>query len=157
MIDAGDADRLVVVQLVDLPVQRHLRMRHHLTDMLRELTLIDLGERSEGDSDVPARLLRFVADVRLRFADANVLFQRQLREAVSEGRQTVTLELALPPSAGQWARAFADYFDEADEFCRSGELLTMASPPDVVAHRHWLADEVERQLAAVTSPSAASS
>ncbi len=148
MTDATDTDRLVTVRLVDLPVQRHLRMRHHLNDMLRELTLIGLGEHSEGDSDVPARLVQFVADVRVRFADAGVLFQRQLRDAVSEGRQTVTFELSLPPAAGQWARSFAEYFDEADEFCRAGELLTLASPPDVVAHRHWLADEVERQLAA---------
>ncbi|MBW3609703.1 MAG: FAD-binding oxidoreductase, partial [Actinobacteria bacterium] len=95
---------------------------------------------SEGDSDVPARLVRFVADVRVRFADAGVLFQRQLRDAVSEGRQTVTFELSLPPAAGQWARAFAEYFDEADEFCRAGELLTLASPPDVVAHPRDEAD-----------------
>ncbi|MBV8982040.1 MAG: hypothetical protein JO086_14145, partial [Acidimicrobiia bacterium] len=36
--------------------------------------------------------------------------------------------------------------DAADEFCRSGDLLTLASSPENVAWRHWWRDEVLSQV-----------
>ena len=36
--------------------------------------------------------------------------------------------------------------DEADEFCRSGQLLTLEAPPDVVIWRHWWRDQVVGQI-----------
>jgi hypothetical protein len=35
---------------------------------------------------------------------------------------------------------------EASEFCRRGELLTLATPPEYVAFREWFLDEIARQL-----------
>ena len=35
---------------------------------------------------------------------------------------------------------------EADEFCRRGELLTLATPPEYVAFREWFLGEIVRQL-----------
>ena len=36
--------------------------------------------------------------------------------------------------------------DEADVFCREGELLTLATPADEVAFRRWFLNEFVRQL-----------
>jgi hypothetical protein len=39
-----------------------------------------------------------------------------------------------------------ELLDAADEFCRSGDLLTLASSPEVVAWRHWWRNQVVRQV-----------
>ena len=36
--------------------------------------------------------------------------------------------------------------DEADEFCRHSDLLTLATPADLVAFRRWFLGEIIRQL-----------
>jgi hypothetical protein len=44
--------------------------------------------------------------------------------------------------------ALGAILDEVDELCRQGQyLLTLATPPDLVAYRHWLLEEFTRQIA----------
>ena len=43
--------------------------------------------------------------------------------------------------------------DAADEFCRSGHLLTLDAPPEVVAWRHWWRDQILGQIRDGIEPS----
>lgn len=52
----------------------------------------------------------------------------------------------MPPVAGTAAQLFLRTMDETDEWCKRGELLTLASPPDQRALRRWFFGEIERQV-----------
>jgi hypothetical protein len=53
----------------------------------------------------------------------------------------------VPASAGSAATALGEMLDEADEFCRAGDLLTLAAPDDSVEFRRWYLGEIVGQLA----------
>ena len=36
--------------------------------------------------------------------------------------------------------------EEADDYCRRGELLTLATPPELVAFRNWYLGQVVEQI-----------
>ena len=45
------------------------------------------------------------------------------------------------------ARSMAAMMAEVDEFCRAGDhLMTLATPPEVVALREWVLEELTRQI-----------
>ncbi len=52
----------------------------------------------------------------------------------------------MPPEVAAAARRLGDLLDEADEFCRSGHLLTVATQPESVAFRRWYLGEFQRQI-----------
>lgn len=62
----------------------------------------------------------------------------------------MTLEVTyhVTPSAAQACRDLLAGLDEADAFCSAGQrLITLASPPDQIAFRHWYLGEFIAQLA----------
>ncbi|MDP8936487.1 MAG: hypothetical protein M3O23_01920, partial [Actinomycetota bacterium] len=48
----------------------------------------------------------------------------------------------MPAEVGPAAAEFNRLLDEADEFCRAGDLLTLATPPDTAAFRRWFLDHL---------------
>lgn len=73
--------------------------------------------------------------------------RQELTDALNRGTDTIDLELVVPSAAGSAAREFLRAMDESDEWCEHGELLTLASPPEQRAFRHWFFGEIERQIA----------
>ena len=60
--------------------------------------------------------------------------------------ETVDIELPGDETAAQITEHITELLDAADEFCRSGDLLTLAASPQVVAWRHWWRDQVVGQI-----------
>jgi hypothetical protein len=58
----------------------------------------------------------------------------------------VDLEIDVPAGAAPAAAEMQATLAEADEFCRNGELLTLAASPEFVAFRNWFLGEIVRQL-----------
>ena len=52
----------------------------------------------------------------------------------------------MPAALAAAARRLRTLLDEADAFCRAGDLLTLATQPEGVAFRHWYLDEFQRQI-----------
>jgi hypothetical protein len=52
----------------------------------------------------------------------------------------------VPLAAGEACVELNAMLDEADEFCREGDLLTLATPADQVAFRRWFLGEFVEQL-----------
>ncbi len=53
----------------------------------------------------------------------------------------------MPPQIADAVRHLGAVFDEADAYCREGEhLLTLATPPDALAYRHWVLEEFIAQI-----------
>ena len=57
----------------------------------------------------------------------------------------VDIEFPADETAVDLTERLTELLDAADEFCRSGHLLTLAASPQVVAWRHWWRDQVVGQ------------
>lgn len=133
----------VTVRILGMPLDIMQRSAEHTDELLREFALI----REDGPDHVPARLLDLIEELRGRFGAVATGPRQAMQDAIERGERSVDLEYAVPSELGSAARRLGDLLDEADEFCRSGDLLTMATPADTLAFRTWYLAEFERQIA----------
>jgi hypothetical protein len=140
----GD-DALVEVVFLDLPVEEYRRSQQHHAALLREFALIDADEEHSRD-EVPTRVTALVHELGTRFGRFSVEPEERLRRAVAEGAQRIDITFRVPPSARQASLDLRTMLDEADEWCRRGALMTLATPDDVVAFRSRYLDEFVHQL-----------
>jgi hypothetical protein len=130
-----------------VPVDRYLAAAQHTDELVREFRLIAIGERSGvTERDVPARMLELTAELRERYARTTGEIRTRFEEAARLGEATIDLELPAVETTADITERITTLLDEADEYCRSGDLLTLETPPDVVAWRHWWRDQVVGQI-----------
>ncbi len=143
------AGPLVTVELRRLPVELRARASEHMQELQREFVLIAEGlQHTEGPSVLPRRLLDLVEILQRRYGGFTVEQEDALDEALRDGVPTLDLTFAVPPDAAEAAAALGALLDEADEYCREGRhLLTLATPPDLVAFRHWYLQQFVDQIA----------
>jgi hypothetical protein len=134
------------VRLLGVPVDLYLEASRHTAEIVREFALISFGERSGVNEHVPDRLLELVTELRQRHRRSTDAIRARFEEAAQAGQTAVDLELPAVDAAADITERLTDLLDAADEFCRSGDLLTLASSPDVVAWRHWWRDQVLHQV-----------
>lgn len=134
------------VTLTDVSVETFWQLQRHQEDMLREFALIAFShERGDGQA-VPARLLELVTDLRARFSASRGALIDEMEKASREGADTITVTISLPVAAAASVQATCAVFEEADAYCRSGDLLTLAASPEVAELRRRLCAEIVAQL-----------
>jgi hypothetical protein len=133
---------LVRVSILGMPLEVMQRSSEHSDELLREFALI----RGEGSDHVPARLLALIEDLRGRVGSFAEGPRQAMQEALERGDESIDLHYQVPPTVAAAARQLGELLDEADEFCRSGDLLTLATQPEGVAFRHWYLAEFQRQV-----------
>ena len=133
------------VALVDLPVSQFLQMQDQHDAMLREFALIAL-RADEMEASTPRRLIALANEMQERYGDAAEPFRDAVTAAAESGEVVTTLELSIPFSTLRWTEDFLLLFEEGDEYCAKGHLLTPPSPPEVVSFRRWLVGELIRQI-----------
>ena len=133
---------LVSVHILGMPLDVMQRSAEHSDELLREFALI----REEGSDHVPARLLALIEELRSRFGSFSEGPRQAMQEAIERGETTIDLHYQVPPALAGAARQLGALLDEADEFCRAGDLLTLATQPEGVAFRHWYLEEFGRQI-----------
>ena len=124
-MSAPPDEGLATVRLLGFPLQVHGRAQQQSQEMRREFQLV-LGQEQLHPGSVPARLLDLSAVLSERYAGFTEEQEREIEDGISAGREVL---------------------DEADDFCRSGQMLVLATPPDLVRYRNWYLDEFSRQLA----------
>lgn len=140
-------EQLRPVRLVGFPLAIHEQAQEHHSDLMREFSLIALGEDNHHDAAVPVRLLELVKQLTQDFGGAANEGDLQRDAALEAGLDSVDLTYRVPPAAAEASRALAAMLDEADDFCRSGDaLLTLATPPAVRLFRDWYLQEFISQL-----------
>jgi hypothetical protein len=141
--------QLVDVELRRLPVELQARAAEHAQELQREFVLIAEGlQHSEGPPTLPRRLLALVEALQREFGGFTVEQEDTLDHAVRAGIPTIDLTFRVPPAAAPAAVAIGQMLDEADEYCREGRhLLTLATPPDLVAYRRWYLQQFVDQIA----------
>jgi hypothetical protein len=140
-------DELVTVHVQGFPLQVHARAQQQSAEMRREFQLI-LGQEALHPGSVPARLLDVSNALSGRYSGFTEEQERQIEEGIASGAERLDeLVFRVPASVGEAAAQLAAVLDEADEWCRQGKMLVLATPPDLVVYRNWYLDEFRRQAA----------
>jgi len=142
-------EAMLTVEIRGLPIDVQRRAQQQADELIRELTLVGEGLRQRGNvHELPSRLVELVEQLTHTYSAFTVEQEDQLADALDRGVPTVDLTYRLPASVTDAVQALSDILDEADDYCRAGEhLLTLATPPDLVAYRRWFLDEFVRQAA----------
>ena len=144
---ADPAQEMRTVRLENLPVAALVAVRRHADNLLHELRLIASGLATGTlDAEVPRRLARLIAELNDRLASPRLISRLVVDDAAARGEETVTLALRLPGDAAFVIEQYGALLDEADEYCRRGQLLTLCLPAELVEFRRKLLDDIGRQL-----------
>jgi len=132
----------VTVRLLGLPVQLHVDAAAHQEALQRELDVISIDDQASA----PIRLRALIDEVQERYGGLSEHPTAELQAAIDRGDTSIDLTYVVPPEAAEAMDHLLAVLDEVDEYCRQGEhLLTLASPPLVVAYRNWFLGEFGRQ------------
>lgn len=133
---------LVTVRLLGIEVALQQRAAERNDTIRRELTLLGLADVD----GVPKRLVEVSAELAERFEGFAAGPRERLAEAIERGERTIDLVYELPPEAADAAEVLGSLLDEVDAFCRQGDLVTLASEPELVRYRHWFLAQVVDQI-----------
>ena len=133
---------LVHITLRGIDLRDYSETREHHDGLFREFAIISLDTDA---ASPPARLLALIDEVRDRYATFTAGPRSELLEALARGDEHVDIAFVAPRDMGESAQRFLDLLEEADEFCRRGDLLTMDTPPVAAAFRRWYLGELVRQ------------
>jgi hypothetical protein len=138
---------LVEVRLLGFPLELYSKAHEHSEDLRREFALLALQPPAElAEHDVPARLLALIEELGNRFQPLVKATHDERDAALAAGAKTVDLRYQVPASVRDAAIHLGELLDAADEFCRSGALLTLATPAECVRFRRWYLAEFVRQV-----------
>jgi anti-sigma regulatory factor (Ser/Thr protein kinase) len=135
----------VGVDLVDLPVAPFLHYRVRFGDLRRELTLIAL---QAGEADDSRRVGSRLNDLALRlesFGPVGEAARKLVDDAHRAGLDRVNVHYDVPVAALPGIEELRALLTEADAFCRSEALLTLAAGPQETALRAWYLDDLLAQ------------
>jgi hypothetical protein len=147
-VTADDVE-LIDVVLVSLPVEAFRRSQQHHDALLREFALVAADVDADRDphvDTVPRRLLSLVSELAQQFGRFSVEPSTQLRDAIDNGVVRIDVHFRVPAAAKDAAINLGRLLDEADEYCRRGDLLTLATPTDTLAFRRRYLEEFVRQI-----------
>lgn len=138
---------VVQVRICRLPLGLHHRAQQHNEELMREFRLM-AEQAPEASAGVPRRLLDLVQALTGRYAGLTEEQESQIQQAISSGEPFLDeIVFNIPRHAADASLGLGAMLDEADEFCRAGEhLLTLATPPDLVAYRRWYLNEFVAQI-----------
>jgi hypothetical protein len=132
------------VELRDFPLKELQRARQHSEALVREFAMIVHG--SQDDTRVPQRLLELAAESERRYSGMNPHAEDIVEAAIARGEDYVDLELWVPESFKQETIDAVPILLEVEEYCRSGQLLTLVTPDDLRLFWEWYLLEFVRQI-----------
>jgi hypothetical protein len=142
----GASDDMVSITLVNFPVALANRAGRHYEAIQREFALIHFSDGATRAS-VPSRVLELAERTRAELASGEIIEREQVTSAIERGAKHMTVNLRMPRSAGESMAALSELLVEADDYCREGDLITIAMPDDCRAFREWFLAEFVRQIA----------
>lgn len=137
-------DDLHNVRLEGVPVALWTKSAEHHDALMREFTLLALDDNAP---ELPRRLTKLIHELRAAYGADEGRDERHRADALGKGLATIDLEYEVPAAVKDAARRLTELLDQVDVFCANDSLLlTLASPPEQVAFRHWYVDEFVRQI-----------
>jgi hypothetical protein len=143
--DEPSDDQLHEVRLLRVPVKVLIAGREHHDDLMREFALLALAADS-ARSRLPARLIELTEILGVRYGRAAARPSEEIDAALQAGQSTVDLTYQVPAHIVEAAETLEALMREADEFCRSEDLLTLRRSDVVADFSHWYLTEFTRQV-----------
>lgn len=138
-----------VVRLHDVPARVFLESQDHQHELVRELQLVHIGGSPDsGTERISQRLARLIADVLSDYQVVRSATRDQALAALGRGDHVVTLDVPVIPGMAEALRRWLQLLEEADDLCRSGELLLLAPRPEVRRLRRWYVEQLTSQIEA---------
>lgn len=135
------------MRLERVPARLFLESQDHQHDLIRELMLIDIGERFDlTDLNVSQQLATLISDILDRYADVRWVTRQQALRALDRGEDRLTLVVPVRPGMADALREWLRLLEEADRFCEQGALLTLAARPEVRQLRRWYVQQIVDRL-----------
>lgn len=142
---SGTAAELVEVRILGLPLETYRTSSAHHDELFREFALV-LARPPSAGHEIPAQLLALIERLNQRFSSFTASPEAELQAALERGDAEIDLTYHVPPEARDGARELAELLARADEYCKHGELLTVAPSPEAVQFRDWYLDEFVSQI-----------
>jgi hypothetical protein len=146
--DPADESPQMAIHLLGIPVDLLQKASEEYEGLFRELRL--MKERVESGLLSPAlmpdRLSMLVTEVGSRFNGFGPGMDENWQEVVDRQLATYDWHLSLPLAAVTACEYYGALLDEADEFSRSVQLLTLPASDTSVAVRRWFLSELVGQL-----------
>lgn len=137
------------MRLEGVPVRTFLESQDHQHDLVRELQLIQMGERFDtATAAVSHRLARLISDILSRYDGVRSVTRDQMMAALERGEAVATLDVPVYPGIAEALRDWLALLEEADHLCQHGELLLLATPPEIRSLRSWYVEEITAKLQA---------
>jgi hypothetical protein len=138
-----------VVQLRDVSVRLFLESQDHQHDLIRELQLIGLSPSGDPYNPTrPIRLAAAIADVLSTYSPVRSSTREQAMAALDRGEDRVTLAVPVQEGMAEALRRWLQLLEEADQLCQHGELLLLATRPQIAEFRRWYVEQITAQLEA---------
>lgn len=135
------------MHLAHVPVRLFLESQDHQHDLIRELQLIDIGARFDvATTAVSKRLGNLIGDILSRYAAVRSATRAQATAALERGEEFVDLEVPVEEGMAEALREWLALLEEADRLCEGGELLLLASRPEVRDLRRRYVEEITARL-----------
>ena len=135
---------VATVQLRGAPVRVWAKADERFQDLLREFALMQFGH--DAGHAVPARLLALAKQLTGQYSGLTADNTAKREAALHEGRDRIDLTYEVPVQVRGAVLALQELLDEADEYCRSDQLLTLATPPLQREFRNWFLEQFMTQL-----------
>jgi hypothetical protein len=141
---SGD-DTPHTVRLIHVPVRVLDATRQHHDELMHEFSLLAVAE--DIADDVPQRMVRLIETLGARYADVNERPDAEVDAAIARGDDTVDLNYEVAAHVVEAADHLGSLMDEADEFCRREQMLTLQRSAVIKRFATWYLDEFRRQIA----------
>lgn len=143
---ASEQDDVYEVRLIGVPVPLMARSRERHDELMREFSLLALSDPSHR-ADLPRRLVELIETLGVRYGAASARPDEVIEAAIAARRETVDLTYQVPASVVDAADRLEQLLAEADEYCRSEQLLTLPRDEAVRRLGAWYLGEFRRQVA----------
>lgn len=139
-----DPSEQFTLHLLGSPIALMQEASAHYDALYREFRLI-LEQNAAQREAVPGRLLGLIDQLGTTFTGIGRDGMEQWQQALERGAEQVDLRVTLPTAVGPYVVRYDQLLDEADEYCRALDLLTLPAPPHCLAVRRWFFGEIARQ------------
>lgn len=142
--DSGPGEQLHAVHLLNLPVRVLVDERERHDSMLREFALLALDT---GARPLPPGLAELAQNLGVRYGRARSRPDALVDDAVERGAATIDVTYDVPASVVDTVARLERLMADADELCRSEQLLTLPRNALQVRFAAWYCEQFRRQVA----------
>jgi GAF domain-containing protein/anti-sigma regulatory factor (Ser/Thr protein kinase) len=146
--ESDDQSPLMAVDLLGIPVKLLQKASEEYEGLFRELRL--MKERADlhqvDTSQLPDRLSVLVSEIGSRFSGFGPGMDEDWQGVVDRHVSTYDWHITLPQSAAAACDFYSAMLDEADDFSRTAQLLTLPATDSSVAVRRWFLSQLISQL-----------